>query len=94
MSYNIVKVNEELAINSTTMPDVMESIMNMPLYTAINVPDEDMLIEYNNPVGAYVTVEDKKFRVIFGSDPQLNGFVVKRIMDTVHSDPVGVGVVT
>ena len=88
MSYNIVKVNEELAINSTTMPDVMESIMNMPLYTAINVPDEDMLIEYNNPVGAYVTVEDKKFRVIFGSDPQLNGFVVKRIMDTVHSDPV------
>ena len=88
MSYNIVKVNEELAINSTTMPDVMESIINMPLYTAINVPDEDMLIEYNTPVGAYVTVEDKKFRVIFGSDPQLNGFVVKRVMDTVHSDPV------
>ena len=88
MSYNIVKVNEELAINSTTMPDVRESIINMPLYTAINVPDEDMLIEYNNPVGAYVTVEDKKFRVIFGSDPQLNGFVVKRVMDTVHSDPV------
>ena len=88
MSYEIRIVNRELAINSQFIRENVQHLALIPDYKPFNVSDDDIIIEYNTPTGAFVEVGDVKFRISFGHDPQLNGFVVKRIMDSEHSDPV------
>ena len=88
MSYEIRIVNRELANNSQFIPDNVQHLALIPDYKPFSVDDDDMIIEFNTPTGAFVEVGDVKFRISFGHDPQLNGFVVKRIMDSEHSDPV------
>ena len=88
MSYEIRIVNRELAINSQFIRENVQHLALIPDYKPFNVSDDDIIIEYNTPTGAFVEFGDVKFRISFGHDPQLNGFVVKRIMDSEHSDPV------
>ena len=88
MSYEIRIVNRELAINSQFIRENVQHLALIPDYKPFNVSDDDIIIEYNTPTGAFVEVGDVKFRISFGHDPQLNGFVVKRILDSKHSDPV------
>lgn len=88
MSYEIKIVNRELANNSQYIPENVEHLALIPDYKPFSVDDDDMIIEFNTPTGAFLEVNDVKFRISFGHDPQSNGFVVKRILDSKHSDPV------
>ena len=88
MSYEIRIVNRELAINSQFIRENVQHLELIPDYKPFSVDDDDMIIEFNTPTGAFVEVGDVKFRISFGHDPQSNGFVVKRILDSEHSDPV------
>ncbi len=88
MSYEIRIVNRELANNSQYIPENVEHLALIPDYKPISIPDDDMIIEFNTPTGAFIKLENVRFRVSFGHDPQSNGFVVKRILDSEHSDPV------
>ena len=85
MSYEIKIVNRELANNSQFIPENVEHLALIPDYKPFSVDDDDMIIEFNTPTGAFLEVNDVKFRISFGHDPQSNGFVVKRILDSEHT---------
>lgn len=88
MSYEIRIVNRELANNSQNIQDNVQYLALIPDYKPISVPDDDIIIEFNTPTGAFIKLDNVRFRVSFGHDPQSNGFVVKRVLDSEHSDPV------
>ena len=88
MSYEIRIVNRELANNSQYIQENVQYLALIPDYKPISIPDDDIIIEFNTPTGAFIKLENVRFRVSFGHDPQSNGFVVKRVLDSEHSDPV------
>ena len=88
MSYEIRIVNRELANNSQNIQENVQYLALIPDYKPISIPDDDIIIEFNTPTGAFIKLENVRFRVSFGHDPQSNGFVVKRVLDSEHSDPV------
>ena len=88
MSYEIRIVNRELANNSQYIQENVQYLALIPDYKPISIPDDDIIIEFNTPTGAFIKLDNVRFRVSFGHDPQSNGFVVKRVLDSEHSDPV------
>jgi len=82
-----------LLITPIDMVEVCRNNPELPLdtlllYNPYEVPDEGMEYWDARPVAGQVTIGDKTYRIHFGSNPQLRGFKVSRIITVPHADPV------